>query len=83
MLYSLQRGMGGKLMALTVRPLTEQEATALAHLAHSRTAPHRVVQRAQIVWASGQGETVPASARRVGLSAFRVRASMMKPREGP
>jgi transposase len=61
-------------MALKVRPLPEQEATALAHLARSRTAPHRVVQRAQIVWASAQGETVPAIARQVGLSAFRVRA---------
>src|SRR5919109_1656863 len=74
MLYSLQRGMGGKLMALTVRPLTEQEATALAHLAHSRTAPHGMVQRAQLVWGSAHGETVPAIARQVGLSAFRVRA---------
>jgi transposase len=61
-------------MALKVRPLTEQEAAALARLAHSRTAPHRVVQRAQIIWASAQGETVPAIARQVGLSAFRVRA---------
>jgi transposase len=61
-------------MALKVRALTEQEATALERLAHSRTAPHRVVQRAQIVWASARGETVPAIARQVGLSAFRVRA---------
>jgi transposase len=61
-------------MALKVRPLTEQDASALERLAHSRTAPHRVVQRAQIIWASAQGEMVPAIARQVGLSAFRVRA---------
>lgn len=60
-------------MALKVRPLTEQEAGALARIAHSRTAPHRMVQRAQIIWASAQGEMVPAIAPQVGLSAFRVR----------
>jgi transposase len=61
-------------MALQVRPLTEQNADALERLAHSRTAPHRVVQRAPIIWASAPGEMVPAIARQVGLSAFRVRA---------
>ena len=61
-------------MALQVRPLTTQEADAVKRFASSRTAPHRVVQRAQIVWASAQGESVRDSARRVGLSAFRVRA---------
>jgi transposase len=60
-------------MALMVRALTAQEAEGLNRMAHSRTAPHRVVQRAQIVWASARGETVPAIARRVGLSALRVR----------
>jgi transposase len=61
-------------MALKVRPLTAEEAEALKRFASSRTAPHRVVQRAQILWASVQGEPVPAIARHVGLSAFRVRA---------
>jgi transposase len=61
-------------MALKVRPLTAQEAEALKRFASSRTAPHRVVQRAQIIWASVHGEAVPAIARHVGLSAFRVRA---------
>jgi transposase len=61
-------------MALKLRPLTAQEATALERLAHARTAPHRVVQHAQIVWAGARGETVPAIARQVGLSALRVRA---------
>jgi transposase len=61
-------------MALKVRLLTVEEAKAVKRLANSRTAPHRVVRRAQIVWASAQGETVPVIARQVGLSAFRVRA---------
>jgi putative transposase len=61
-------------MALKVRPLTDHDAGALERLAHSRTAPHRVVQRAQIIWASAHGGRVPAIARQVGLSAFRVRA---------
>jgi hypothetical protein len=50
-------------MALKVRPLTAQEAHALTRFASSRTAPHRVVQRAQIIGASAQGDAVPAMAR--------------------
>lgn len=61
-------------MALKVRALTEEEANELHRLAHSRTAAHRVVQRAQMIWASAQGLRVPAIAQRVGLSALRVRA---------
>jgi transposase len=61
-------------MALMVRALTAQEAEELNRMAHSRTAPHRVVQRAQIIWASAHGETVPVMAPQVGLSALRVRA---------
>jgi transposase len=60
-------------MAVKVRPLTGEEAQELTRLAHARTAPHRLVQRAQIIWASAHGETVPAIARQVRLSAFRVR----------
>ena len=61
-------------MALKVRPLTAEETRALQRVAASRTAPHRVVQRAQSIWASAHGEAVPAIALQVGLSAFRVRA---------
>jgi transposase len=61
-------------MALKVRPLTAHEADAVKGFASSRTAPHRVVQRAPIIWASVQGEFVPAMAHHVGLSVFRVRA---------
>jgi transposase len=58
-------------MALKVRPVTAQEADAVKSFASSRMAPHRVVQRAQSVWASVQGELVPAIAHQVGLPAFR------------
>jgi transposase len=61
-------------MALRVRMLTAQEAEGLHRTAHARTAPHRVVQRAQLVWASAHGETAPVMAPQVGLSALRVRA---------
>jgi transposase len=63
-------------MALTVRTLTAEEAQALKSVAASRTAPHRVVPRAQIIWARAHGEAVPVIARQVGLSAFRVRAGI-------
>jgi transposase len=61
-------------MALKARPLTAEEARELKGVAASRTAPHRVVPRAQIIWASAHGEAVPVIALQVGLSAFRVRA---------
>jgi transposase len=61
-------------MALKVRPLTAEEARELQRVVASRTSPHRVVQRTQIIWASAHGEAVPEITRQVGLSAFRVRA---------
>jgi transposase len=61
-------------MALQVRSLTEQEAAELRRLAHSRTISHRLVQRAQLIWASAQGLKAPAIAAQLGLSAVRVRA---------
>ena len=61
-------------MALKVRALTADEVDELKRLAGSRTAPHRFGQRAEIIWASAQGETAPLTAPRRGLSALRVRA---------
>jgi transposase len=61
-------------MALRVRALTTEEAAELKRLAGAHTAPHRLVQRAQIIWASAQGETAPTIASRLGLSGLRVRA---------
>src|SRR5918992_6236707 len=74
LIYSLQACIGGKPLALKVRALTADEVDELKRLAGSRTAPQRMVQRAQIVWASAQGETAPVIEARLGLSALRVRA---------
>jgi transposase len=61
-------------MVLMVRASTTQEAGVLNRTAHSGTAPHRTAQRAQTVWGSADGDTVPAIALQAGLSALRVRA---------
>lgn len=52
--------------------MTGAEAPELTRLAHARTAPHRLVPWAHIIWASAQGGTAPAIARHVGLSALQV-----------
>lgn len=56
-----------------VRPLTEEEAPAVARLAHGRTAAARLVERARIVWLSSQGRRVAAIAAEVGCSGPTVR----------
>lgn len=58
---------------LTVRPLTDEETGAIARLAHSRTAPARTVERAQIVWRAAAGARVPAIARALGVTEATVR----------
>ena len=54
-------------MALKLRPLTDDEHTTIERLAHSRTAPARQVERAQIIWLAQQGLSVPAVALRLHL----------------
>jgi transposase len=61
-------------MAVTVRTFTMEGAPKLNQVAHARQAPHRLVQRVQIIWASAQGLNTPAIAQHVGLSAVWVRA---------
>jgi transposase len=61
-------------MALTVRLLTAAETRELNQLAHSRTAPHRLVQRTQMIWASVHGLRAPAIAQQVAISTLQVRA---------
>jgi putative transposase len=48
--------------------LTEDEVQQLQALANSRSLPHSIVQRAQIVLACGAGETNTAIAKRMGLT---------------
>ena len=40
---------------IELRPLTPDEAVALERLAHSRRAPTRAVERAQLVWQAHRG----------------------------
>src|SRR5829696_7740444 len=55
------------------RDLAAEEASAAEALARSRTASARRVERARIVWHAGRGETPPAIAEALGLSAETVR----------
>lgn len=54
-------------MALQARALSDGEQRQLKHLAQSRTAAVRDVERARIVLQSSQGDRVPAIARTLGL----------------
>ena len=60
-------------MALRVRTMAPEEADTIRRLAHSRTAPARVVERARIVWLASQGHLVPTIAEELHLDADTVR----------
>jgi transposase len=60
-------------MAIKLRPLTTEEQTTLERLAHSRTAPARQVERAQIIWLAQQGLNAPTIAARLRLHPQTVR----------
>jgi transposase len=61
-----------------LRDLTADEASAVESLARSRTAAARRVERARIVWRASQGETPPAIAEALGLSAETVRGRIRR-----
>jgi transposase len=56
-----------------LRDLTAEERAAVMKLAHSRTAPAQVVQRAHIIWRASCDESASAIAARVGLDGETVR----------
>ena len=56
-----------------LRALTAEERSAVETLARSRTAPARQVERARVVLRASRGETPPAIAAALGLSAETVR----------
>ena len=60
-------------MALRVRELTSEEATAIRRLAQARTEPARRVERARVVWLAAAGKRAPAIAREVGVGTATVR----------
>jgi transposase len=61
-------------MALRLRPLTADEMDMIQRLAHSRTEPARLVERARMIWLAHQGQQVPAIARELRLCHATVRS---------
>lgn len=53
---------------VTLRPMTADEQQALTTLLQSRTAPVRLVERARIVRAAGEGRSAPVIAAELGCS---------------
>jgi transposase len=60
-------------MALRIRDLTADEQASIRRLAHSRTEPARLVERARIIWLGCQGQRVSAIATALRLSEATVR----------
>jgi transposase len=60
-------------MALHARELTAAEQESVRRLAHSRTEPARLVERARIIWLSSHGQRVPAIATALRLTPATVR----------
>ncbi len=65
-------------MAVRLRALTDDEASQIRQLAHSRTAPVRTVERARLVWLASQGKYAPAIAKEVGLAEKTVRRWLVR-----
>jgi transposase len=60
-------------MVLRLRAMTEQEVTQIERLVGSRTAPARLVERAQMIWQAQQGQRVPDIADELQLCEATVR----------
>jgi transposase len=60
-------------MALRLREVTPDEARELRQRAHSRTEAARMVERAKLIWLTGQGHFAPAVAKRLGIADVTVR----------
>jgi putative transposase len=52
--------------------LSDDDVRELQNIAHSRSKPHALVQRAQIVLACGTGETNSSIAKRMGITGMTV-----------
>jgi transposase len=60
-------------MALRVRSMTAEEVDTIQRLAHSRTEPARMVERARMMWLAHQGQRVAAIAQELRLCPATVR----------
>ena len=58
---------------MRIRAMTAEETAEVKRLARSRTEGARAVERARIVWLSGEGERVPAIARELRIGEDTVR----------
>jgi len=65
-------------LPVRLRDLTADETPAVESLARSRAASARRVERARIVWRASRGETPPAIAAVLGLSAETVRGRIRR-----
>jgi DNA-binding NarL/FixJ family response regulator len=65
-------------MALRLAPMTADEVDMIQRLAHSRTEPARLVERARMIWLAHQGQPVPAIARELRLCQATVRAWLQR-----
>jgi len=60
-------------VALRVRELTDEENEQIKRLAHARTAPVRLMERARMIWLASQGRRVSAIAADLHVTAETVR----------
>jgi transposase len=60
-------------MAIRIRPMIAEEVDTIQRLAHSRTEPARLVERARMIGLAHQGPQVPAIARELRLCQATVR----------
>lgn len=60
-------------MPVRIRDMTTEEIETVRRLAHSRTEPARMVERAQIAWLAREGKQVKAIARELRVCAATVR----------
>ena len=65
-------------MALRLRDLTKEERVAVERLAHSRTAPAREVERAQVLSRASRGESPARIAAALGLHEETVRRRLRR-----
>ena len=65
-------------MALRLRDLTNEERVAVERLAHSRTAPAREVERAQVLSRASRGESPARIAAALGLHEETVRRRLRR-----
>lgn len=60
-------------MAIRVREMTTEETETIKRLAHSRTEPARLVERATMLWLSQQGKSIKVVAEAVRVNPATVR----------